>query len=384
MEAALQGIRVLDFSQHVSGPMGTMLLGDFGADVIKVEPPSGDAMRKNGETLFAGDAIYFLSVNRNKRSIVIDLATAAGRETAHQLAAQVDIVVENFRPGVAGKLGIDYDTLKAINPRLIYCTISAFGSDGADSSRPGMDPVVQAMSGMMQLTGNESSGPLKTGVAFSDVVTPLLSIIGVLAALQARNVTGRGQKVAMSMLDASIFCMAPREAFYFSTGDTPARIGNAHYEIVPYNTYVTADQRHVMVIAHSDKYWRILAQAVGAEQLLNDTRLDTKVGRVAHRVIVDGGLADAFASQPLAYWEDVLSQAGAMFAPVRTFPEVFEDPDIKRDLLIEMDHPSAGKFRLVGNPIKLSDTPYSARRIPPGLGQHTDEILTEFNLKDPT
>ncbi|MCY1294603.1 Acetyl-CoA:oxalate CoA-transferase [compost metagenome] len=311
---------------------------------------------------------------------MIDLTTAEGKAQAHRLAAQVDIVVENFRPGVARKLGIDYETLKTLNPRMIYCSTSAFGREGADAKRPGMDPVVQAMSGIMQLTGDENTGPLKTGMPYCDLITPLLSTIGVMAALQARNVTGRGQLVDLSMLDATIFSMIPRDAYYFATGETPGRIGNAHWQIVPYNTYRTADDRHIMIIAHTDKFWRTLAEALEAPELLADQRLATKDGRLAHRDVVDQGVAAAFAKQPLAHWNDKLLEAGVMFSPVLTFPEVFEDPRVQRDLVVEVDHPRSGKFKLITNPIRLSETPPSTRTAPPVLGQHTDEVFAEFGI----
>ncbi len=380
MAGALEGLRVLDFTQMMNGPFGTMLLADFGADVIKVEPPEGDTMRKTGETFLGEDAVYFLTLNRNKRSVVIDLTTAEGQSMAHQLAAQVDIVVENFRPGVAKKLGIDYETLKPLNPRMIYCSTSAFGRDGPDAKRPGMDPVVQAMSGIMQLTGDERTGPLKTGMPYSDLITPLLSTIGVMAALESRNKTGRGQLVDLSMLDATIFSMIPRDAYYFTTGETPGRIGNAHWQIVPYNTYKTADDRFIMIIAHTDKFWRALALALEAPELAADQRLATKDGRLAHREIVDQGVADAFAKRPMAYWDEKLLAAGVMYSPVLTFPEVFESERVQRDLVVEVDHPLSGKFKLITNPIKLSETPPSTRTPPPTLGQHTEEVFAEFGI----
>ena len=380
MSGALEGLRVLDFTQMMNGPFGTMLLADFGADVIKVEPPEGDTMRKTGETFLGDDAVYFLTLNRNKRSVVLDLATPEGQATAHKLAAQVDIVVENFRPGVAEKLGIDYDTLKPLNPRLIYCSTSAFGREGPDSVRPGMDPVVQAMSGIMQLTGDERTGPLKTGMPYADLITPLLSTIGVLSALQARNKSGVGQRVDLSMLDATIFSMIPRDAYYFATGETPGRIGNAHWQIVPYNTYRTADDRHIMIIAHTDKFWRTLVDALEAPELAADRRLATKDGRLAHREFVDNGVAAAFAKKPMAYWDEKLLAAGVMYSPVLTFPEVFEDPRVQRDLVVEVDHPTSGKFKLITNPIRLSENPPSMRRAPPVLGQHTAEVLAEFGI----
>jgi len=377
---ALEGVRVLDFTQMMNGPFSTMLLADFGADVIKVEPPEGDTMRKTGETFLGEDAVYFMTLNRNKRSIVADLTSEGGRQIVYKLVSQVDIVVENFRPGVAEKLGIAYETLKELNPRLIYCTTSAFGRTGPDRIRPGMDPVVQAMSGIMQLTGDDKTGPLKTGMPYSDLITPLLSTIGILSALQARNRTGRGQLVELSMLDATIFSMIPRDAYYFTTGETPGRIGNAHWQIVPYNTYATSDGRHIMIIAHTDKFWRTLADALDAPELLADERLATKEGRLKHREAVDEGVAAAFLKQPLAYWDEKLRSAGVMYSPVLTFPEVFEDPRVQRDLVVEVEHPSAGKFKLITNPIRLSEHPPSTRRAPPVLGQHTEEILAEFGL----
>ena len=380
MAGALEGLKVLDFTQMMNGPFGTMLLSDFGADVIKVEPPTGDTMRKTGETFIGDDAAYFLTLNRNKRSVVLDLTTPEGQAVARKLAAQVDIVCENFRPGVAEKLGITYEILSAENPRLIYCSTSAFGRDGADSRRPGMDPVVQAMSGIMQLTGDDTTGPLKTGMPYADLITPLLSTIGVLAAVEARHTTGKGQRVDLSMIDATIFSMIPRDSYYFTTGETPGRLGNAHWQIVPYNTYQTADDRHIMIIAHTDKFWKVISTAVGALDLANDERLATKEGRLKHRDLVDAGIAAAFAKQPLAHWNKILLEAGAMFSPVATFNEVFEDPRVVRDLVVEVDHPISGKFKLVANPLKLSDTPLRAIGRPPVLGEHTAEVLAEYGI----
>jgi len=383
MSKALEGIKVLDFTHMINGPFGTMLLADFGADVIKVEPPQGDAQRHTGETFLGEDTVYFLALNRNKRSVVLDLSTPEGQHIAREMAKRVDIVVENFRPGVAEKLGVGYEDLGPLNPRLIYCSTSAFGRSGADSFRRGMDPVVQAMSGIMQLTGDESTGPLKTGTPYCDVITPLFSTIGVLAAVQARHRTGRGQRIDLSMIDATIFSMIPRDAYYFATGETPGRIGNAHWQTVPYNTYRTADDRHIMVIAHTDKFWRTLASAVGAVDMLEDTRLETKAGRLAHREIVDAGLSQAFAKQPLEYWNVKLMEAETMFSPVLNFKEVFENERVIRDLVVELDHPTAGKFKVVSNPIRLSETPPTISRPPPTIGQHTDEVLREFGLSPP-
>jgi CoA:oxalate CoA-transferase len=201
-----------------------------------------------------------------------------------------------------------------------------------------------------------------------------------MAAIEARHKTGRGQRVDLSMIDATIYSMIPRDSYYFSTNETPGRLGNAHWQIVPYNTYETSDGRHMMVIAHTDKFWRALAGALGADELLADSRLDNKEGRLAHREVVDSGLARAFAKHDLAHWNKVLLEAGTMFAPVATFDEVFSDPRIQRDLVVELDHPRAGKFKLVANPLKLSDTPLRKISRPPVLGEHTDDVLAEFGI----
>lgn len=380
MTQALTGLRVIDFTQNVSGPVATMLLGDFGADIIKVEPPKGDVMRQTGETHVAGEAAYFFSVNRNKRSITVDLGTPEGRELARALVSQADVVFENFRPGVAERLGIGYQEVRVLNPRVIYCSTSAFGREGKHAHRPGMDPVVQAMAGVMQLTGSPATGPLKTGLAIADVITPLLTLYGVMLALHVRHQSGVGQRVDVAMLDASVFSMMPREAYYFATGKEPERMGNAHYEIVPYNSYRTSDNRYLMIIAHNDKYWEKLIDALGADELKTDARLANKSGRYRHRDVVDHGLSQAFAKHSLAQWQELLTEAGVMFAPVRTFDEVFNDARIRDELLIEVDHPKAGKVTLVGNPIQLSETPVNVFRAPPMLGEHNEEIIAELGL----
>ncbi len=359
----------------MAGPLCSMLLGDLGADVIKVEPPEGDSIRRTGETRVGGETEYFLALNRNKRSIVIDLKTERGRELALALAAGSDVVVENFRPGAAERLGVGYATLREVNPRLVYCAISGFGEEGADRSRPALDPVIQAMSGIMQLTGTRATGPLKTGFPFSDFVTPLMATIGILAALRARERAGRGQRVDVSMLDATIFGTIPREAYFFATGRTPEPLGNEHYQLVPYNTYETADGRHVMVVAHTEKFWQAIVAALADPALERDPRFATNADRLRHREALNARLAGAFRTAPLAEWTARLAAAGALFAPVRTLPEVFQDPRVRRDMLVELEHPAAGRITVLANPIRFSATPAAVRRPPPLLGEHTEEIV---------
>ncbi|MEJ8851218.1 CoA transferase [Variovorax rhizosphaerae] len=381
MSGVLAGIRVLDLTQMVAGPLCTLLLGDLGAEVIKVEPPDGDSSRQIGVNRACGESDYFLSLNRNKRSIVLDLKTDSGIETLKALALASDIVVENFRPGTMEKLGIGYDTLSELNPGLIFCSMSGFGQSGPYRDRPALDPVIQAMSGVMQLTGTPDSGPLKTGILISDFVPPLFGTIGVMGALFARASSGKGQRVDVSMLDATVFSMVPREGFYFSTGQTPGRLGNAHYQISPWNTYGTSDGRHIMIVAHTDKFWRALATALGRADLLSDARFLTNATRLENRAALEPEIASAFAKGTLAHWTQVLTDASVLFAPVRDFEEVFSDPVVRDGIVQTVRHPTAGDLPLLRNPIKLSTHSADIRRPPPLLGEHTDEILAELRAQ---
>lgn len=378
----LAGLRVLDFSQMMAGPLCSMLLADLGADVVKVEPPEGDQIRLMGETMIGGESPFFLSLNRGKRSLVVDLKTEGGRGVIRRLAAHADVVLENFRPGTAERLGVDYDSLRVLNPGLVYCSVSGFGRDGPESRRPALDPVIQAMSGLMQLTGTPESGPLRTGFPQADFATPLLATIGILAALHARYLTGRGQRLDLSMLDASIFSLLPRDGHYFVTGQAPPRLGNEHYEVVPLNVYETGDSHHLLVIAHSEKFWLALVAGLGAQELAEDPRFKTNADRLRHREELNQRLAARFREHSLEEWCRRLAKAGALFAPVRTLPEVFADPGVQRGMVVELSHPSAGPIRVLGNPIKFSETPAEVRTPPPRLGQHSLDLLRELGYLD--
>ncbi|MEP9399677.1 CoA transferase [Mesorhizobium sp. KR2-14] len=372
---ALKGLKVLDFTQMMTGPMGTMLLADAGADVIKVEQPSGDPFRKSGETTLNGTGAFFLGVNRNKRGIVLDLKTSEGLATAKALAAEADVFVENFRPGFTEKLGLGYEELKKVNPRLIYCSITGFGQTGPDRNRPALDMVIQAMSGLMQITGSKESGPLRTGFPFSDLVTALLSTIGILTALEARHKTGEGQRIDLSMMDASIFSLVPRDVYFDATGHTPDRLGNEHWDIVPNNTYATKDGREVMIITINDKFWQILCDAIGAPSMKTDPETATKGARLKNRDLVNRRLSEIFATRTLAEWDPILLAAGAIYGPVKTWPEVFGDPKVQADLIRTIDSPSAGQFRVINNPLNFSATPTEISLAPPSLGEHNDAII---------
>lgn len=378
----LHGIRVADFSQMMAGPLCSMLLGDLGADVVKVEPPEGDAIRLMGETFVSGETPFFLSLNRNKLSLVLDLKTVGGRAVVRRLSERADVVLENFRPGTAERLGIDYDSLRKLNPGLVYCSISGFGREGPESKRPALDPVIQAMSGLMQLTGTAQSGPLRTGFPLVDFVTPLLATIGILSALHARRETGRGQRVDLSMLDAAIFSMIPRDGHYFGTGQAPPRLGNEHYDIVPLNVYETSDGGHVLVIAHSEKFWLALVAGLGEPELAENRRFKTNADRLRHREELNRRLAARFREASLHEWTRRLGEAGALFAPVRTIPEVLNDADVRQRMVVGLQHSSAGPIHVLGNPITLSETRAEVRTPPPRLGQHTRHLLSELGYSD--
>ena len=379
MAGALHGVKVVDLSQVIAGPLCTLLLGDFGADVIKIEPPDGDSSRQLGSTRLGGDSDYYLAANRNKRSVVLDLKTPRGLAMVKALIRGADVVVENFRPGVMERLGLSYETLLADNPGLIYCSINGFGHDGPHRDKPALDPVVQAMSGVMQLTGTPDSGPLKTGILLSDFVTPLFGTMGVLAALYARNASGKGQRIDVSMLDATIFAMLPRDGHFFATGETPARMANAHYAIVPYNTFRTSDDRHIMVIAHDDKFWRALTKGLGLDALVDDARFRGGPERAANRQALEALMTDAFVGATLDHWEGRLTASGALFAPVRDFEQVFGDPGVKAGMVATVAHPTAGEVRLLKSPVRFSVTPADIRRAPPLLGEHTDAVVAALD-----
>ena len=372
--SALAGIRVLDFTQMMTGPMATMLLADAGADVVKVEQPTGDPFRKSGETGIAGDGAFFLGVNRNKRGVVLDLKTPEGQAAARRMAAEADVFVENFRPGFTAKVGLGYDELVKLNPRLIYCSITGFGQTGPNANRPALDQVMQAYSGLMQVTGTRDSGPLKIGFPFSDLVTALFATIGILTALQSRERTGAGQRIDLSMLDASLFAHVPRDVYFSLTGETPARWGNEHWDIVPNNVYRCADGEDMMIITINDKFWKILCDAMGDPDFATDERYATKAARLANRDSLDVRLGTLFATRPIAEWEEVLRDGGAIYGPVRTWPEVFADPYTRSEMLTALTHPSGKTFEVINNPLRFSQTPTAIRTAPPTLGQHNDQL----------
>lgn len=370
----LDGLVVLDLSRVLAGPYCTMILGDLGADVIKIEHPDGDDTRRWGPPFVGGESAYFLAVNRNKRSAIADLRTAEGRELVRRIALQADILVENFRPGTLERFGLGLDSLREENPRLITLTISGMGASGPKSDQPGYDFIVQAMGGLMSITGPAEGPPSKVGVAIVDLTTGMMAANAILAALYARERTGVGQHIDISLLETQVAWLANVASAYLTTGEDPARHGNAHPTIVPYQTFRARDAEFALGVGN-DTQWVRLCDAIGLPELARDARFRTNPDRVANREALISLLSEHFATATAAEWVSRIDAAGIPVGPLRTVAEVFEDPQVHaREMVVSVEHPSIGELRLVGIPFKFSDTPATIRRPPPLLGEHTAEV----------
>ena len=375
----LAGIRVADFSRVLAGPLATMLLADLGADVIKVErPENGDDTRGWGPPFVEGDAAYFLSLNRNKRSVTLDLATDGGRSAGRRLALTSDVVVENFRPGLMQRFGLDHESLSAERPDLVYCSLTAFG-EGA-GSRPGYDIIVQALSGLMSFTGHPEGEPTKVGVALLDVICGLYAANAIQAALLRRSATGRGGRVTVSLFDASVAALVNQAANYLLGGLVPKPLGNAHPNIVPYQLFQASDRPFILA-AGNDRLFERTCEVIGRPELAADERFVTNADRVRHREALIPILAEAFAARTADTWVEALEAASVPTAPVRTVDEVFASAE-GAAALQEVDDPVRGLLRLVAEPIHVDGRVPPVRRPPPRLGEHTDEVLSEIERAD--
>ena len=376
MRHALEGIRVLDLTSYLAGPYCTMIMADLGAEVVKVEQPgTGDGSREWGPPFIEGESAYYLSVNRNKKSITLNLRSDKGKEILHRMASSFDVFIENYRPGTVERLGADYATLSRINPRLIYCSISGFGQDGPYRERPSYDIVGQAMGGLMSLTGEEGRPPVKVGVAIADICAGMFAAIGILAALTAREKTGRGQVIDVSILDGQVAWLSHQAGNFFATGVNPERLGSAHPTIAPYQAFKAADSYFVVAVGN-DSLWKRFCNALGLNDLLTDARFATNPDRVRNKEELTRALEEVLAAKPSAEWLKIIDSAGVPCGPVHTLSEVFEDPQVLyRRMVEEVQHPRAGRIKVVGVPIKMSDTPGSVRTAPPMLGEHTKEVL---------
>ncbi|MGN6244548.1 MAG: CaiB/BaiF CoA transferase family protein [Motilibacteraceae bacterium] len=372
---ALDGLLVADFSRVLAGPYATMLLADLGADVVKVEHPDGDETRAWGPPWGPdGTSTYFLSVNRNKRSVVLDLRTPDGLRAARALAARADVVVENLRPGAMDRLGLGYDDVRAVNPRVVYGSVSGFGS-GAGAALPGYDLLVQAMGGLMSVTGPGPGEPTKAGVALVDVVTGLHLALGVVAALRHRDATGEGQRVEVSLLTSLLSALVNQGSAYAVAGVVPGILGNAHPSIAPYEPYPTSEGQLVLAVGN-DRQFRALVSALGAPALADDPRFATNPARVAHREALKAELVTLLAARPAGEWTELLAPAGVPCGPVNDLAGAFGLAD-RLGLQPVVD---AGGVPTVADPVRLSATPPSYRSAPPRLGEHTAEVLAELGL----
>ena len=390
----LAGLLVVDLSTVLAGPLCTMLLGDLGAEVVKVEPPDGDVTRGWGPPWVGSDeegtrtAAYFLSVNRNKRSIRLDLRTDDGRRILQALLERADVLVENLRPGALARLGFDDARLRALNERLVHLAVSGHGPDGPDAERPGYDSVIQAASGLMSITGSADEvggGPTKVGVAIDDVVTGLFGAVGVLAGLLARRLDhggspAAGQRVDVSILESALAILVNQAQNAFVTGRAPGRLGNAHPNIVPYETFAAADGELAVAVG-TELQWRRLCDALGLPEVARDPRFATNARRVEHRDELRPLLARRFASRPVAVWLERLGTADVPAGPINDVMAAFATPQAAaRGMRVSLEHPRLGPVDQVGLAIGLSSTPASIRTPPPLLGEHTDEVLAELGL----
>lgn len=380
----LEGIKILDLTRVLAGPYCTMVLGDLGADIIKVEiPDTGDDSRQFGPYMNSESA-YFMSLNRNKRSITINLKHELGKNLLKQMVKEVDIIVENYRPGTMEKLGLGYGTLKEINPKLIYAASSGFGHTGPYSKRPAYDGVVQAMGGIMSITGPKGGKPTRVGPSIGDIAAGMFTAIGILAAVTSRYVSGKGQKVDVAMLDCQVAMLENAIARYEVTGNVPVPEGNRHTSIVPFEPFDTLDGQ-IMIAVGNDTLWKQYCRVIDFEALARNPKFNSNPNRNENYDELRPILAKQMKLKKSNDWEKLFNESGVPNGPINTVKEVMYDQQVlAREMIVEVDHPTAGKLKMPGIPIKLSDTPGSIRIPAPLLGQHSSEILKEILNLDQT
>ncbi|AHL77245.1 CoA-transferase [Stutzerimonas stutzeri] len=374
--SVLKGIKVLDLTRILAGPWSTMALADLGAEVWKIESLEGDDTRTWMPPAKAGISTYYLSANRNKQSLAVDMRKPEGRQLILDLAAQADVVVENFLPASLKRLGLDYATLSALNPRLIHCSITGYGHDNPLENRPGYDFIIQAESGFMSITGEKDGEPMRLGVAFIDLVTGMNAVQGILAALYEREKSGRGQAVDIALSDSALHFLANVASGYLNTGKVPQRFGNAHASIVPYQLFNTADGRIALAVGNDEQYRRLCLEVLARPELHSDPRFTQNKGRTEHRELLLPLLQEAFSRWDNEALIAALRTQGIPVGEVKDVAQAFESETARyRDLVISAEHPLAGEVRMVRSPLRLSRTPTVPPQAPPLHGQHTDSVL---------
>ena len=376
--SALNDLKILDLSRILAGPFATQILADMGAEVWKIESAWGDDTRSWGPPFVGGESAYYLSANRGKKSIIINLRDERGQNIIRDLAIKADILVENFKVGNLEKYGLDYHSLSKINPRLIYASVTGFGQTGPRAPEPGYDAALQGMTGIMSVTGNPDGGPTKVGTAWIDILTGLTSTIGILSALHERSISGKGQQVDVSLFDVGIACMANIAQSYLATGISPGRLGNAHPQVAPYQDFTASDGNFITAANNDDQFQR-LCETIGIPEIAVDERFTTNSLRVENRSALADILNKEIFKHPIEHWMTKLRSAGLTVTPINTMEDVFNDPQSKaRNAIWKVDHPSLGKIDLLGSALQhLSRTPASPQGHPPMLGEHTFDIMEE-------
>jgi crotonobetainyl-CoA:carnitine CoA-transferase CaiB-like acyl-CoA transferase len=374
----LQGIRVIDLSMMLAGPSGSMLMGDLGAEVLKVEPLDGDETRESPPYFYGENSAYFWSINRNKKSIAINLKSPEGRQVLYDLVKKCDVVYDNYRPGVLERLQIDYTNLKKHNPQIICCSISTFGYNGPYRDRPGYDLIVQAMSGGMSITGEPGGSPVRAGIPLGDLVGGLLAVHGVLAAYIHRQKTGEGQRLEVSLLDGQVYLLTYIAQYFFHSGKIPGPIGSGHQTLVPYQAFKTKDIQ-IVVVAHQDHHFQRLCKAIGKPEWAEDPRFSSRVKRFENRSTLARMMEDHLITRAGDEWLEAIHKAGVPAGPINTLDRVLSDPQVlAREMVVEIDGPGKDKIKTIGNPLKMEKTPANTFTRPPLLGEHTREILTNL------
>ncbi len=383
MTQPLAGMKVLDFTRVLAGPYATMILGDLGADVIKVEPPGGDESRSWPPFLANGESGYFMMLNRNKKSITLNLKTEQAKDIVAKMAQKADVVIENFTPGVVKRLGIDYETLSRNHPELIYCSISGFGQYGPYRNKRAYDPIIQGMTGLMSVTGERGRCPVKVGIPISDLVAAIYAVTAIQAAYIHRTVSGRGQFIDMALYDSMVSLLTVMGMQYFASGTEPGRWGLDHIHRVPARAFETKDGRYVQVLATNDVMYPKFCRVLGLEELIDDPRFDTNSKRVVNRDEIMPIFEERMRTKTRDEWLQLFEKAQLPCGPILEISEVFADQNIiERELLFTLEHPKENEIRQLGFPYKFSQTPASARLRPPQLGEHNREILQWAGFSD--